>query len=184
MLRVVLGDITKSKSDIIVNATNAEMRRGGGVDGAIHFVGGGSIREECRVWRKENGELHIGQVVATASGKLHCKKIFHTVGPIWGLVEHREEMIFQLSQCYSASLTMAESLEMESIAFPNISTGVYAFPKPLAMKVVIKTVIDFLKNSPLKTLKKIEFVCFDLENFELYCKALETLEIEYEKEYF
>ncbi len=167
-IELIKGDITRIRADAIVNAANSELMGGGGVDGAIHDRGGPSIKEECRVIRERNGGCPPGKAVATNGGDLPASKIIHTVGPVWRSGQNGEAGI--LRQCYVNTLKLAESLDMKTIAFPNISTGVYGFPKMKAAQGAIEAVLNF--NT--KAIERITFVCFDDENFRLYRDILNT----------
>lgn len=163
-LAVIQGDITSVTADVIVNAANSSLMGGGGVDGAIHRAGGPSILAECQTIRAEHGPLETGGAVATTAGRLPARWVIHTVGPVWGSTsEHQAEVL--LEQCYTNSLDLAVTLGAKSIAFPNISTGVYHFPKPLAARIAVAAV---QKAPAADRLDSITFVCFDDENLELY----------------
>ncbi|MDP5169130.1 MAG: O-acetyl-ADP-ribose deacetylase [Bacteroidia bacterium] len=167
-LLVSHNDITAEKVDIIVNAANRTLLGGGGVDGAIHRVGGPDILAACKVIRQERGDLPTGQAVATTAGKLQAKYVIHTVGPIW-TGKDIPAMKGLLADCYRNSLSLADNLRVESIAFPNISTGVYRFPKELAAEVAIRAIKRYL-NQFSSQIKEVRFVCFDAENHEIYQK--------------
>jgi len=155
-------DITKVESDAIVNAANTSLLGGGGVDGAIHRAGGAEILEECKKIRNKQGGCKVGEAVYTTAGKLSAKYVIHTVGPKWNKgISNEKEM---LANCYKKCLIIAESLALKSIAFPNISTGIYGYPKNEAALVAIETVQNFQS----KHLTHVEFVCFDLENYNIY----------------
>ncbi|MFY8034384.1 MAG: O-acetyl-ADP-ribose deacetylase [Flexibacteraceae bacterium] len=166
MIKVVLGDITKVAVDCIVNAANKSLLGGGGVDGAIHRAGGPAILEECKIISDRQGGCKVGEAVITTAGNLPAKFVIHTVGPIWNGGKKKEEQL--LSNAYLNSLMLASENGISSISFPNISTGVYRFPKDLAANIAVQTARDFLKNNELNSLREIIFVCFDNENFELY----------------
>jgi O-acetyl-ADP-ribose deacetylase len=166
-IKATRGDITKFDGDAIVNAANSRLEGGGGVDGAIHRAGGPNILEECRLWVAANGLLPTGEAMATGAGELPCDLVIHTVGPIWA--EHDGETAHHLlASCYSNSLRIADEREARSIAFPNISTGVYGFPKEPAARTAISTVTAWSEDNP--ALDSIVFVCFDEENLDLYSK--------------
>ncbi|WP_417600287.1 macro domain-containing protein [Owenweeksia hongkongensis] len=169
MIKIILGDITHSPADVIVNAANSALRGGGGVDGAIHRAAGPIIVEECKAWVKENGELPTGRAMFTSAGKLSHKGIIHTVGPVWeGGIANEDQL---LAECYINALHIAFEKGFDSIAFPNISTGVYGFPKKDAADVAICTVQNFLGSR--KEHLKVTFVCFDQENFDIYKSFLD-----------
>lgn len=165
------GDITEERVDAIVNAANASLMGGGGVDGAIHRKGGPQILEECKKLRArppyENG-LPTGEAVHTSGGKLPCRYVIHTVGPIWQGGSAGEADA--LRNCYLNSLKLAESLGAKSVAFPNISAGAYGYPKAEAARVAIQAVKDFAASPT--SIERVVFVCFDEENVSLYRQAL------------
>lgn len=169
-LTIIQGDITAQNVDIIVNAANSSLLGGGGVDGAIHRKGGSAILDECKQIRATQGKCHTGQAVITTAGNLPAKYVIHTVGSVWQDGTHDEAEL--LASCYRESLKLAIAHHAKSIAFPNISTGVYRFPKALACEVAINAVQDFIKNNDIGELEEIQFVCFDSENFELYQEKL------------
>ena len=161
---LVQGDITKQKVDAIVNAANSSLMGGGGVDGAIHRAGGPAILEDCRKIIARQGSCKTGEAVITTAGNLPAKFVIHTVGPVWNNGKNNEAE--KLANCYRNSLHLALENKIESIAFPNISTGIYGYPKKDAAAIAIKTVLDLLQNDP--ALPKVYFVCFDEENFSIY----------------
>lgn len=161
-IKVVKGDITKIPVDAIVNAANNSLMGGGGVDGAIHRAGGRIIYDECMNIVKNQGGCPTGEAVFTSAGNLPAKFVIHTVGPIWHDGKKNEEEL--LKNCYLNSLMLAEKLNAKSISFPNISTGVYHFPKDKAAKIAINTV----RNYSAKIIETVYFVCFDDENYEIY----------------
>jgi len=168
-IEIVKGDITRIAADAIVNAANSSLLGGGGVDGAIHRRGGKAILEECRQIRARQGECETGQAVSTTAGELQARYVIHTVGPVWS-AENAEASAL-LGKCYENSLDLADRLRCASIAFPNVSTGVYRFPKEAACRIVHETVLGWIARHPATSLKKILFVAFDDENFNLYEKA-------------
>jgi len=161
-IKVVKGDITEMEVDGIVNAANSGLRGGGGVDGAIHSAGGKEIMKECKEIIEDIGELETGKAVHTTAGKLPAKYVIHTVGPVYSKSESRQH---QLEKCYKNSLDLAKELNCHSIAFPNISTGIYGYPKKEAAEISYTTCKRWLENSNYKM--KIHLVCFDDENYDL-----------------
>lgn len=168
MIEVLKGDITKIEVDAIVNAANTSLLGGGGVDGAIHKAGGKAILEDCQKIRSKQGGCKVSEAVITTAGKLPAKFIIHTVGPVWNNGKNNEEKL--LASAYFNSLKLALDNQVQSISFPNISTGIYKFPKQKAAKIAIKTVSDFLTTTD--NFKKVIFVCFDEENYKIYSELL------------
>jgi O-acetyl-ADP-ribose deacetylase (regulator of RNase III) len=167
-IEVIIADITKVSVDAIVNAANTSLLGGGGVDGAIHRAGGPAILDECKKIVACRGGCQTGEAVITTAGSLPAKFVIHTVGPVWNGGSKGEPE--KLANCYKNSLRLAVENGCTSIAFPAISTGVYRFPKPLAAKIAVKTVSDFLAENP--SLQRVIFVCFDQESFELISAEL------------
>ena len=168
MIKLIKGDITKIPADAIVNAANSSLLGGGGVDGAIHRAGGVTILEECRKIVESQGGCRAGEAVVTTAGKLPARYVIHTVGPIWhGGMKNEDQL---LSNAYTNSLRLAVENGAKTIAFPNISTGVYGFPKERAAKIAIAAVRKFLKTD--KSLNEVVFVCFDRENYGIYERLL------------
>lgn len=172
-IELIQEDITKIETEAIVNAANSTLLGGGGVDGAIHRKGGGSILEECRQIVNRQGLCPTGDAVITTAGNLPSKYVIHTVGPIWKGGKSGE---FQkLKNCYINSLKLAEQYHLKSIAFPNISTEVYGFPIDLAAHLAIETVKAYLAIDDFShSLQKIVFVCYDTQNFRLYQDLLNS----------
>lgn len=168
-IQLVKGDITERVVDAIVNAANTSLLGGGGVDGAIHRKGGPEILEACKVIRARQGGCQVGEAVITTAGKLPSQYVIHTVGPTWSGGDNEESQ--KLRKCYQNSLRLAVEEGITTIAFPNISTGVYRFPKELAADIAITTVQNFADQDKINLL---EFVCFDAENYALYKKRLES----------
>lgn len=169
-LTLIKGDITEQHVDIIVNAANSSLLGGGGVDGAIHRKGGSAILDECRQIRAKQGGCPTGQAVITNAGNLPAKYVIHTVGSIWQDGNHNESEL--LASCYIESLKLAVAHHAKTIAFPNISTGVYHFPKELACEIAINTVQDFINQHDVGELQEIRFVCFGDKNHQLYQQKL------------
>ncbi|WP_161890539.1 O-acetyl-ADP-ribose deacetylase [Pontibacter russatus] len=165
IIEVQQGDITKIKVDAVVNAANSSLLGGGGVDGAIHRAGGPDILEECRQIRARQGGCDTGEAVITTGGNLPAQYVIHTVGAVWSGGRNGEPEL--LANCYHNSLRIASEKQLRSISFPNISTGIYGYPKPQAAQVAVQAVKDFLKDNDT-SLQRIVFVCFDAENLKLY----------------
>jgi len=170
-LRVVEGDITTVEVDAIVNAANSRLVGGGGVDGAIHRAGGPSILTECQAWVATNGPLPTGEAMVTTGGELESRFVIHTVGPVYG-AHPPEEARRLLGSCYSKSLITADSLGCGSVAFPNISTGIFGYPKEQAARVAVDTVTGIAGQ--LSSVTTVLFVCFNDDNASLYSDLVES----------
>lgn len=167
-IELIRGDITKVHADAIVNAANSSLMGGGGVDGAIHRAGGPSIVEECRMIIARQGSCKTGQAVITTAGDLPARFVIHTVGPVWNGGKKNEASL--LAACYRNSLALASQHKLSSIAFPNISTGIYGYPKKDAAEIAVNTVSESLGQD--NSICKVFFVCFDEENHQLYQKLI------------
>jgi len=144
-----------------VNAANSSLLGGGGVDGAIHRAAGPELLAECRLL----GGCKTGQAKATKGHNLPAKYVIHTVGPVWHGGDSDEDQL--LASCYRRSLEVAASLNVRSIAFPAISTGIYGFPKQRAAKIAVREV-----SASMEDMEKLIFVCFDAETAEIYRQLL------------
>jgi O-acetyl-ADP-ribose deacetylase (regulator of RNase III) len=143
-VNVIVGDITRQTTDAVVNAANATLLGGGGVDGAIHRAGGARILEECRVIRNTRYPtgLPTGEAVITTGGLLPARYVIHTVGPVWG--QHGGSEAALLAACYRNSLALAAAHELASVSFPAISTGAYHYPPDEAAQVASGAIREFL----------------------------------------
>ena len=159
-MNLIRGDITKLELDCIVNAANEDLTPGDGVCGAIHQAAGKELAIEC----KKIGHCGVGEARITNGYNLKAKHVMHTVGPIWHGGNHSEDQY--LFNCYKKSLLLATHYGIESIAFPNISTGIYGYPKELAAETSIAAVKQHQSSG--RRLKEVIFCCFDDENFQLY----------------
>jgi O-acetyl-ADP-ribose deacetylase len=167
-IELIQGDITILDVDAIVNAAKNSLMGGGGVDGAIHEAAGPKLLEECLRINERQGGCPTGEAVITSGANLKAKFVIHTVGPVWeGGAAGESEL---LANAYKNSLILATTNSVKSIAFPNISTGVYGFPKNQAAVISINAITEFLQSDT--TLQKVIFCCFDEENFTIYQELL------------
>lgn len=167
MLQIVRGDITKQKTDAIVNAANCSLLGGGGVDGAIHRAAGPQLLEECRT-------LHgceTGRAKITGGYRLPAKYVIHTPGPVWRGGGHGEDTL--LAGCYRESLKLASAYGCRTVAFPSISTGVYRFPLKRAARIAVREILACLKDSSV--VERVTMVCFDSETQSAYESALKEI---------
>ncbi len=166
-LELVQGDITEQTTDAIVNAANSGLRGGGGVDGAIHRAGGPRIMAECR----QIGGCPTGEARITGAGDLPARFVIHAVGPIYQ--GNPEQAAALLAGAYRSSLELASQHGARSVAFPSISTGVYAYPVAQAAQVALTTVIEYLTGHA--DIELVRFVLFDQSTFAGYRQVLERL---------
>lgn len=159
---ILKGDITKMQTDAIVNAANTALLGGGGVDGAIHRAAGKELLEEC----KTLGGCPIGSAKITKAYHLPAKYVIHAVGPVWNGGKYNEDKL--LASCYRMAIQIVLEHQLKSISFPNISTGIYGFPKDRAAKIVRQTLEEVCKNLPYQM--DIYFVILDDENRKEYEK--------------
>ena len=165
-IEIIRGDITLQQVDAIVNAANRSLLGGGGVDGAIHRAAGSELLKSCELLKGCN----TGAAKITSGFLLPARYVIHTVGPVWQDGKHGEKEL--LSSCYQQSLKLAIENNITTIAFPNISTGVYGFPKNEAAIIALETVQQFLRKNPV--MERVVFCCFDKENFTIYNKLLKS----------
>ena len=165
IIKLHKGDITKLEVDAIVNAANKTLLGGGGVDGAIHRAAGKELLGECRAL---NG-CNTGEAKITKGYNLPAKYVIHTVGPVYHGGKYNEAE--KLASCYRNSLRLAVENGIKSVAFPNISTGVYGYPKMEAARIAIREVTVFLKSN--KEINQVIFCVFDDENYRIYEDILE-----------
>ena len=160
VIEVIQSDITQLDVDAIVNAAKSTLRGGGGVDGAIHRAAGPRLLDECIGL----GGCPTGEARITNGYNLKARYVIHTVGPVWyGGYRNESDL---LASCYQRSLSLAIENNCTTIAFPNISTGIYGFPKELAAEIAIREVRIFLNSN--KSIGRVLFCCFDSENYLIY----------------
>ena len=166
-IEVILGDITKSDVDAIVNAANTSLLGGGGVDGAIHMAAGSALLAECRTL---NG-CKTGEAKITRGYRLPARHVIHTPGPRWRDGEHGEPEL--LANCYRNCLRVAAENNCETVDFPSISTGVYHFPLQQAAAIAVRTIAETLAQYP--AIERVRMVCFDQRTRAAYEDALAAL---------
>ncbi|HEY4933197.1 MAG TPA: O-acetyl-ADP-ribose deacetylase [Terriglobales bacterium] len=161
------GDITREICDAIVNAANSSLLGGGGVDGAIHHAGGPAILEACKAIVARQGRLPAGHAVATAAGRLAAKHVIHTVGPMWSGGQQGEPET--LASCHEESIRLADELQLQTIAFPAISTGVYGYPVDQAAEVAVASAARALEH--VAHVREVKFVLYDTAALQYFCRV-------------
>jgi O-acetyl-ADP-ribose deacetylase (regulator of RNase III) len=154
--------------DAVVNAANSGLLGGGGVDGAIHGAGGPAIGAACKAIRDAQGGCPTGEAVITTGGLLPAPYVIHAVGPVWQGGAQNEDTL--LANAYRNSIRLAAEHHLRTVAFPNISTGIYGFPRERAADIAIRAIRDALAAAP--GIEQVTFVCYDDENYRLYRERL------------
>lgn len=167
-LNIIQDSILKVKTDAIVNPANPQLLRGGGLSGIIHEAAGNELFEHLKKWKRDNRipALQHGQAIISPSFNLPHKYIIHAVGAVWREGSNEEKQT--LTDCYLTCLNLADEYNISSIAFPNISTGIYGFPKEVAAPIAINAAKSYKGNS----IKQIVFACYDQINNEIYNRLL------------
>lgn len=166
-LQVIQGDITTEEVDAIVNAANEHLQHGGGVAWAISRSGGPSIQQESDEWIRTKGTVSHAHPAWTSGGLLPAKYIIHAVGPVWGVGNEDTK----LSDAVTGSLRVADELELESIAFPAISTGIFGFPKERAAKVIFEAIKVYFSENISSGIKVVKLVLFDQPTVDAFLQA-------------
>jgi O-acetyl-ADP-ribose deacetylase (regulator of RNase III) len=164
-------DITKEKTDAIVNAANSHLAHGGGVAFAIAKAGGSIVNKESKEYVEKYGPVPTGETAVTSAGKMPAKYVIHTVGPIWGEGEEDEK----LERAFYNSLLKADEMKLKSISFPAVSSGIYGFPKERCAKIFFETVKKFLKERDT-SLELIKMCLFSKKDYEVFEKVMEEVE--------
>jgi O-acetyl-ADP-ribose deacetylase (regulator of RNase III) len=166
-IRIIAGDITTLAVDAIVNAANSSLQGGGGVDGAIHRAAGRQLLEECvRVGRCPTGQSRL-----TAGYRLPARHVIHTVGPVWNGGKNGEDAL--LASCYRTALALARDHDLDSVAFPAISCGVYRFPLERATRIALGETLGHLERHERPV--TVTFVCFSPEASAVYERVFAEL---------
>lgn len=171
LLQLVQGDLTREAVDAIVNAANAGLQHGGGVAGAIVRAGGASIQHESDAWVRAHGPVSHARPAYTRAGELPCRYVIHAVGPVWG--EGDEDA--RLEAAIQGSLHLADQLEIRSLAFPAISTGIFGFPKDRAARVILAAIRAYFEHSPGSKLELVRLTLFDLPTVQAFLKSWDTI---------
>ncbi len=166
---VVHGDLTAERVDAVVNAANEHLVHGGGVAGAIVRKGGQEIQEASRRWVQEHGPVPTGGAAITPGGRLPARYVIHAVGPRWGMGDEKR----LLYRAVQSALRLAHEHHLTSVALPAISTGIFGFPKPLGVKVILDAVVDFLDAHPETTLREVRLCNIDRYTCDLFVQALQ-----------
>ena len=173
-IKIIKGDITKMNVDAVVNGANRDLISGGGVFNAIHKAAGPELLKKC----KDMGMCHTGQIKLSPAYQLPAKHVIHTVCPVYGSENGLEdEMLFD---CYEKSLKSSDKRGFKSIAFPNLSTGNYRYPKDEALEIAFNVIKNYIKNNPETSLEEIYIVLFTEDDFNLALKIARELNIEFE----
>lgn len=167
IIKIVRGDITRERVDAIVNATNASLRPGGGVCGAIHTAAGKALTEDCRRVMADRAPLAPGEAVATVAGDLNAKYVIHALGPVWHGGDQGEPEA--LASAYRTSIEVADKLGLQSIAFPSISTGIYGYPMMAAAHVALRALRLALERA--HSVREVRVVLYDTDAYEAWLGA-------------
>ena len=165
--QIVQGDITQEQVDAIVNAANSRLQHGGGVAGLIVSRGGQRIQRESNAWVREHGPVSHAEPAYTAAGRLPCKYVIHAVGPIWG--EGDEDA--KLAAAVRGSLKLADELNLASISFPAISTGIFGFPKERAAQIISETIDKYFNGQPESGLTQVRLALFDQTTVDVFLRV-------------
>lgn len=170
VLEIVQGDLTQEAVDAIVSPANAHLMHGGGVAAAIVLSGGRVIQEESDQWIRTNGPVPHDRPAYTSCGRLPCKYVIHAVGPIWGEGEEDQK----LASAIIGSLKLAEDLNLNSIAFPAISTGIFGFPKDRAARLFFETIAAYFKQHKTTTIQLVRITLYDQPTLIAFIDAFLT----------
>jgi O-acetyl-ADP-ribose deacetylase (regulator of RNase III) len=168
-LEIAQGDITDETTDAIVNAANRYLEHGSGVAGAILRRGGSQVQVESSQWVRVHGLVTNAEPAYTGAGNLPCRYIIHAVGPVWG----EGDEVNKLTAAIHGSLKLAEHLNLTSISFPAISTGIYRFPVPLAAQVTLTAIQGYLAENPTSRLELIRLVLLERDTWQAFADGLE-----------
>jgi len=170
LFQIVHGDITQESVDAVVNAANTQLSHGGGVAGVISRQGGPLIQQESNQWVLEHGPVTHESPAYTSGGSLPCRYVIHAVGPIWGSGDEDNK----LASAVRGSLELTETLDLKSIAFPAISTGIYGFPKERAARIIFKTLSTYCLQNPQTSLENIRLTLLDQSTLRIFLDTWDT----------
>jgi O-acetyl-ADP-ribose deacetylase (regulator of RNase III) len=175
-IQIAQGDLTLEEVDAIVNAANARLQHGGGVAGAISRKGGVTIQAESNAWVREHGPVSHAKPAYTRAGKLPCRYVIHAVGPVWG--EGGEGK--KLQAAILGSLSLADELDLSSVAMPAISTGIFGFPKEQAAGIILRAIQAYFDQTPESHLELVRLTLFDTVTVDAFLSAWKELGLENE----
>mmetsp|Transcript_25965 Transcript_25965/g.45935 ORF Transcript_25965/g.45935 Transcript_25965/m.45935 type:complete len:227 (-) Transcript_25965:67-747(-) len=170
-IQVVQADITREKSDAIVNAANRNLVHGAGIAGAINSKGGPNIQKESKAWVRKHGEVPIGGVAVTGPGKLPAKYVIHAVGPIYTSKKSSEPL---LKSAIWRSLEKADQLRLKSISIPALSSGIFGYPKEDCAQVFFEAVPEYIRENPQTNLELVRLSNFDLPTTSIFKQEFDT----------
>jgi len=172
-LEICSGDITKEKVEAIVNAANNMLMLGGGVAGAIEREGGDIVQEECNIWTDLFGRVPDGQCGLSTGGKMTCKYVIHSVGPVWydGRRGEDKDLLYAVYN----SMVMANDLKLSSLSSPGISSGIFGFPKERCAKIMFHAFFQFCNNFPDTSLKLIRFTNYDSPTVDTFVQEFDDI---------
>jgi O-acetyl-ADP-ribose deacetylase (regulator of RNase III) len=168
-LELVEGNITEMGTDAIVNAANERLAHGGGVAGVISRMGGPTIQRESSEWVRQHGRMATGLAAITSGGNLKARYVIHAVGPIYGSTTRSAEL---LASAVRAALQMADDHELESIALPAISTGIFGYPMEEAAQVMLQAALAYLHGET--GLRRVVFCLYGQSAFDIFARELAT----------
>jgi O-acetyl-ADP-ribose deacetylase (regulator of RNase III) len=174
LLQIVQGDLTQENVGAIVNAANERLKHGGGVAGAIVRRGGRVIQSESDQWVQEHGPVSHSEPAYTHGGDLPAQYIIHAVGPVWGSGDEDAK----LDAAVQGSLRVADELDLASVAFPAISTGIFGFPKDRAARVILHAILDYFEANLESDLEKIRLTLYDQPSVDTFIEVWESSDLD------
>lgn len=170
-LELVEGDITRLSTDAIVNAANERLAHGGGVAAVIAQAGGPAIQKESNEWVREHGQVPTGSAAITSGGDLRSDYVIHAVGPVYGSTS-KPKAAELLASAVKSALEIADEYDLESVALPAISTGIYGYPMDEAAEVMLRAAIDYIEDGT--GLERVVFCLYGQSAFDTFAEALEA----------